>query len=118
MKILENIQSAPKLRQTVNRMISDAKLVNDERRANGRFPYFQPVMVQLSHSPALYSAFTRDISATGVGLLHGLPIQPQTITLISKLKDDVDIQVSVRIIWCVPCSEGWYISGGPFLAVL
>ena len=117
MTILEKLLSTPKLRQTVAKMIEDAKLANDERRNNGRYPYFQPVMIQLKDSPELYSAFTRDVSLTGIGLLHWMPIQPQTITVMGKLTDGMDVRIGVRVVWCVPCGEGWYISGGRFLEV-
>ncbi len=114
MKILDKLLSAPRLRQTVARMIEDAKLADEERRRNGRFPYFQPVMIQLKDSPELYSAFTRDISSTGIGLLHWMPIQPQTIRIIGKLSNGESVRFSVKIAWCIACGEGWYLSGGSF----
>ncbi|MCA9149456.1 MAG: PilZ domain-containing protein [Planctomycetales bacterium] len=117
MSILEKLLSVPKLRSTVGRMIEDAKIADDERRRNGRYPYFQPVMIQMKDSPELYSAFTRDVSLTGIGLLHWMPIQPQMISVMGKLMDGTNVRVAVKIAWCVPCGEGWYISGGRFTDV-
>jgi len=117
MTILDTVLSESTLRQTVRRMIYDAKQADDERRRNGRYPYFQPVMIQLKDSPELYSAFTRDVSPSGIGLLHWMPIHPQPMTVITSLGDGTDLRLSVKVAWCVPCGEGWYISGGRFMDV-
>lgn len=117
MPLLDKLTVAPKLRKAVNLMIEEAKTADDERRRDGRLPYFQPVTIQLEDSPELYPAFTRDISPTGIGLLHWMPIQPQRISLLSRLQDGSQHRFGVKITWCVACGEGWYLSGGRFVSL-
>lgn len=117
MTMLQKFLGAPKLNQTVAKMIEEAQSADEGRRTHGRVPYFHPVMIQLDESPELYSAFTRDVSTTGIGLLHWMPIQPQTISVLTKLDDGEEARMLVRVVWCVPCGEGWYISGGRFVGL-
>lgn len=117
MSLLANLFRTPPLRRIIGKMIEEAKVADAERRENGRWPYFQPVMVQLQNSPEFYSAFTRDISDTGIGLLHWMPMEPQVISILNHLSTGETVRLSVKIAWCVSCGEGWYISGGRFLSV-
>lgn len=117
MTILSQLLSAPRVRQTANLLIADAVLDDEERRKQGRHPYFHPITIQLKDSPELYSAFARDVSQTGLGLLHWMPIPPQIIRVILELHDGTTIRVGVKISWCSAWGKGWYISGGRFVDV-
>lgn len=79
---------------------------NNDRRSKKRYPFFRPVSVKVDgHS---YSAFTREISATGFGLLHNmeLPLKEVEI-LVAGQRQTLRAEVER----CEPCGEGWYISG-------
>jgi hypothetical protein len=117
MTILDKLLTAPRVRQTAARLIEDAKLEDDERRKQGRHPYFHPVTIQLKESPELYSAFSRDVSITGIGLLHWMPIPPQIIRVVLTPPNSPTLRVRVKISWCSAWGEGWYISGGRYLEV-
>jgi hypothetical protein len=80
---------------------------NEDRRSEKRIPFFRPVSVQLGNNS--FSAFTREISAVGVGLLHSmeLPLKEVVIKLAGRQEE-----LRIRIERCASIGEGWYISGG------
>ena len=111
------IQSAyqASVTRVVRRLTQDAHLENIQRRHVGRTPYFRPVVLHLGLDFVdRQTAFTRDISSTGVGLLHCTHIEPQEVILSTQLESDELFQLVVDVSWCMPCGEGWYISGGAF----
>ena len=99
----------------IQRILAKAQRFDEERRMAGRHPFFYPVLLRLHQGTQQYSAFTRDISEGGIGLLHSMPIEPQTLTVITRLDSgDEQVELPIRLVWCLPCGEGWYISGGAF----
>ena len=83
---------------------------NNDRRSDKRFPLFRPVSVQMDgHS---FSAFTREICAAGIGLLHSmeLPLKEVAIKIAGQPQ-----QLRLQIERCESIGEGWYISGGKFI---
>jgi hypothetical protein len=108
-----------KLSKTVQLLLQDALQANEERRENGRTPFFHPVIIEFgTGEPCRQSAFTRDISETGIGLLHWTPIEPQPIVITTRLRTDKIVGFNVDLSWCISCGEGWYISGGHFTGVV
>jgi len=59
-------------------------------------------------------AITREISSSGIGLLHrgSIPLDEVTIRIASESRDYF---YRVQIEWCTPCDEGMFLSGGRFL---
>ena len=87
-------------------ILAEAEFKND-RRSEKRFPFFRPVSVQVDdHS---FSAFTREICNSGMGLLHSmeLPLEEVMITIAERPQ-----QLRLQIEQCESIGEGWYISGG------
>ena len=79
----------------------------EDRRSEKRFPFFRPASVRVdNHS---FSAFTREIGASGIGLLHSmeLPLKEVLITISGQPQE-----FCLRIERCDSIGEGWYISGG------
>lgn len=63
------------------------------------------------------SAMTREISRTGIGLLHKGSVTPGDVRI--KLASDTrEFEYTVCIEWCQPCEEGMFLSGGRFVAKL
>ena len=88
-----------------------------DTRATGRFAFFTPVTLQRVNEPASnLSAFTRDLSRGGVGLLHNYPIERGLVSEVLFRSRDVDIRKPAEAAWCRPAGEGWYLSGWRFLA--
>lgn len=60
------------------------------------------------------SAMTREISRTGIGLLHRGSITPGEVTL-KMASETREFEYRVLIEWCAPCENGMFMSGGRFL---
>lgn len=86
-----------------------------ERRSAMRHPFFRPVSVKGLDSDCV--TFSREISTVGIGLLHNYEMKPGDQELAINNKRGHVIRVRTRILWCLPCGEGWYISGGQFMGI-
>ena len=87
-------------------ILAEAEFKND-RRSEMRFPFFRPVSVQVdNHS---FSAFTREICNSGMGLLHSMELPLQEVVI--KFADRPQ-KLRLQIEQCESIGEGWYISGG------
>src|SRR5262245_6011580 len=78
----------------------------DDRRSEQRFPFFRPISIQLGDRR--FSAFTREISSSGMGLLHSmeLPLTEVSVTIAGRPQ-----KLRLRIERCESIGEGWYVSG-------
>ncbi len=85
-----------------------------DRRGEVRYPFFRPISVQVpSGRPCV--AFSREISSVGIGLLHSEQLATGEVELSIPSKKGYSIRVRTKILWCKPCGEGWFISGGQFV---
>jgi hypothetical protein len=104
-----------RLGRVVSRLIDEwqASEKYDRRGISPRHPFFRPVGVCVDGCKL--SAFSRDMSESGIGLLHcfELPLGEREI-IISSAKG-YSVSVLTRIVWCKPCGEGWYLSGAEFI---
>jgi hypothetical protein len=79
---------------------------NNDRRSEKRFPFFRPVSVKVDGRN--YSAFTREISASALGLMHNMELpEKQVEILVAGQRQTLSAQVER----CEACGDGWYISG-------
>ena len=87
-----------------------------ERRAHERHPYFRPVLIT-AHEPErkCFSAFSREVSLGGIGLLHNMPLDLGKFVVSIAHETNCAVNLPIEILWCRPCGEGWYMSGGRFL---
>ena len=62
-------------------------------------------------------AITREISSTGIGLLHrgSIPLDEVTVRIASETREYF---YRIQIEWCIPVDEGMFLSGGRFLPSL
>ena len=104
------------MNDVVPELVMEAKSTElSDRRAEDRHPFFHPVTITPSDDPQKsFSAFSREISPSGIGLLHNMPIERGDVTLAVRRSDDQSATLHVCIVWCQPCGEGWYLSGGYF----
>ena len=79
---------------------------NDDRRSERRFPFFRTVSVQVDGQS--FSAFSRDISASGIGLMHTMELPLRDVVIII---DGHRQGLQARVVRCESFGEGWYISG-------
>lgn len=87
-----------------------------ERRATPRHPCFAPVSLTPSgDSRQRLSAYSRDISAEGLGLLHSMPLTRGTIFSAVLQLPTGELRQQGQVMWCKPAGEGWYLSGLRFV---
>lgn len=60
------------------------------------------------------SAMTREISRTGIGLLHRGAVSPGEVR-VKMASETREFEYRVLIEWCRPCDNGMFMSGGRFL---
>jgi hypothetical protein len=96
----------------VEALLDEAATAN--RRLMKRYPFFRQATITIGGSTTL-SAFSRDISPSGVGLLHSMPLEPGQVTVKLAWGKGSQIDVRTEIRWCRAAGEGWYLSGGRFL---
>ena len=97
-------------------LLSTAKSADlGDRRKTERHPFFYPVNVSIPRLGSQnFSAFSRDISAGGMGLLSNMPFEAGPVLLTIMSGGDDSAQLAAEVLWCVPCGEGWYTSGVRF----
>ena len=92
-----------------------------ERRQQHRYQFEQSVRLmpldELSEKPAGTELIvqTRDISASGIGFMHRLPLPYKKVALKLVLPGDTEIVVVTRLLWCRFTREGHYETGGQFV---
>jgi len=112
-----DVDDALELLDAIDLLLNEAK-ISEERRAELRVPFFRPVAMSVGAPEGQrISAFTRDLSLFGIGLVHNVLIEPQDVLVRVPLGNGGAIHLRVRIKWCDACGEGWYLSGGRFLGV-
>jgi hypothetical protein len=60
------------------------------------------------------AAMTREISRTGIGVLHRGSLAPGEVR-VKMAGDSRTFEYRVQIEWCTPCDNGMFMSGGRFL---
>jgi hypothetical protein len=100
----------------VTQLLEEARSAEmSDRRATPRHPYFQPVAILSPDRKQKLSAFSREISASGIGMMHYMPVNPGEVMLTISSPTGAALRVRTEILWCRPCGEGWHLSGGRFL---
>jgi hypothetical protein len=111
-----DIHDHPRAGMGIHELVVEAHQdVRKDRRSDTRYPFFRQIVLQVSAGAAPCVAFSREISAVGIGLLHNVPLSPGEVEISIPSRKGYSIRVRTRILWCAPCGEGWYISGGQFV---
>ncbi len=106
-----------RLQAAVGVLLSEAMDQGIDKRNVQREPYFKKVTIQID-SGSVANGFIREISNEGVGLLHAFPLKPKDSVIVVVGSDRTPFRLQVEITWCESVGEGWYISGGQFVARL
>lgn len=103
--------------KAIYQLIVEAKAAQKtDRRAEVRYAFFRPVSIEMDDGHR-YSAFTREISETGIGLIHNMDLNEVEVEISVRSDLGYSIRVRTEILWCHACGEGWYISGGRFAGI-
>lgn len=114
-RMVHGIQDHPRSGMGIHELVVEAHQdVSKDRRAEVRYPFFRRILLQVSGGQTCV-AFSREISPVGIGLLHDVALAPGEVELSIPSKKGYSIRVRTRILWCQPCGEGWYLSGGQFV---
>jgi hypothetical protein len=106
--------SAPE--ETIDRLLIQAEAeAKKDPRSGVRFPFFRVVSIEVDDR--CYSAFSRDICVSSIGLLHNMELPLREVDVTIPIAADKKCKMRVRIERCEPCGEGWYISGGRFIGI-
>ncbi len=107
------------LQEIVHLLLNEAREGVDERRAEKREPFFHTItLVRGQDQRRQFTCFSRDIAASGIGLLHCMAVEPGEVVLTIPSKTCGDVRIRSEIVWCRPCGEGWYLSGARFVEFL
>ena len=85
----------------------------DNQRANERLELSVPAEIKTQRGN-IVSAMTREISCTGIGLLHRGAVDPGLVT-VRMASESRQFKYQVRLGWCKPCDNGMFMSGGQFI---
>ncbi|MDG2129415.1 MAG: PilZ domain-containing protein [Fuerstiella sp.] len=83
-------------------------------RTNERLELSVPAEIKTQRGNTI-SAMTREISRTGIGMLHRGSVSPGEAT-VRMASETREFEYRVLIEWCHPCENGMFMSGGRFLS--
>ncbi len=103
--------------QAIYQLVLEARTgLKTEQRSELRYPFSRPVSIEMDGGQK-YSAFSREISESGIGLIHNMDLNDREVEISIPSEGGYSIRVRTRIVWCEACGEGWYISGGRFIGI-
>jgi len=105
--------SRPTLKDLHQVLESIEQVDGDNDRETQRLELSVPAEVTVARGNVV-SAMTREISRSGVGLLHRGSIRPGEVT-VRMASETRQFEYRVLIEWCYPCENGMFMSGGRFL---
>jgi hypothetical protein len=118
-RLVQGGPTAMKVRDLLDRAKTSLFRELIERRSKVRYPFFCPATLQWNAGqPGQFSVFTRDLSRSGVGLLHALDLPLRTAQLTISPDDGEKVVLAIELAWCRPAGDGWYISGATFLELI
>ena len=89
------------------------KADSENLRDSERLELSVPAEVTTSRGNVV-SAMTREISRTGIGLLHRGSIGPGEV-VVRMASESREFAYRVLLEWCRPCENGMFMSGGRFI---
>jgi hypothetical protein len=115
------LEGGPKSEAKLRVRMALQELLGDQREARRerRLPYFGAATVTPAISPTVnLSAFVRDLSSGGIGLVHFMPLNVGEVVVTMQLSRGRSVQMVTEIVWCRDFADGWFASGGKFLDAL
>jgi hypothetical protein len=102
--------------KAIYELLAEAQEGEADARRSNRHAFFRSVTIRMNGG-RLHSAFSRDISELGIGLLHNFELPPGEVGIAISSARGYSIPLRARIVWCRPCGAGWYLSGGEFVGI-
>ncbi|MCA9084342.1 MAG: PilZ domain-containing protein [Planctomycetaceae bacterium] len=102
----------------LDRLILEAQRAKfTERRTEPRHLFVRPVKLFVGSNPVV-TAFSKDLSKQGIGIITDLQIAEGTIAVISihsTTHHPVNVKCELR--WIDAYGRGWYLTGWKFLSL-
>lgn len=86
-----------------------------EYRQAIRYSFFRTITI--SDGDKTFSGFSREVSETGIGMLHNAELSSGEVEVTIPTQQGYSVRLRTRVVWCAPCGDGWYISGGEFVGI-
>jgi PilZ domain len=106
--------SRPTLKDLQEILESIDKPDTENRRNVERLELSVPAEVVTARGNTV-AAMTREISRSGIGLLHRGSLSLGEVT-VRMAGDSQTFEYRVQVEWCSPCENGMFISGGRFMS--
>ncbi len=111
-----NLEGSKQLGLDVYQILREARASDKRERRDGvRYAFFRPVRIHIGGHR--FSGFSREISETSIGLLHNADLTPGEVEVAIATEQGYSVHIRTQIVWCQPCGEGSYISGGEFVGM-
>ena len=103
-----------KLKSKLHALIRHAKASHEsEQRAEPRYPFFQPITI--SRGSENISALSKDISLTGIGVLHSVPLPEGRLVVGIPCEFGNVLHLLGEVVWSKTFGGGWHLSGIQFI---
>ena len=117
-----NVRSSVKAQTRIKQIIESLRKAEKaevlrERRSAQRLPFVRPVLITLGREKQTQvKATSKDLSQTGLGLIHEVPFEVGRIGVLTihRLHDD-PLMIRAECRWCDPFCKSWFVSGWRFL---
>ena len=93
--------------------------ITQEKRGEERTPFFCVSELTLDGEfPITMPVYMRDISASGIGFVHSMPLESQEATVAFLADDGQTHRVRINIQWCRECDDQSYLSGARMMYIV
>lgn len=106
------------MEEAIQSMIRDAVRTDHERRAEKRHAFVYPVSIHRPNESPEFG-FSRDLSLTGLGLIHSRPWEARTIAdLEIHAPSEKSVAFKSEVRWSREYGDGWYLIGWRFISLV
>ncbi len=109
----------PDIQRAVDGILrEDSKFDRSENRSAHRENLVRAVTLEVREPESTIQAFSRNISATGIGVITGEPVVDRSTAIleIASLTGE-HTRVLAECRWCKPYGENWFLSGWQFIGL-
>lgn len=107
------------LHETIERLATESiPELETGRRSELRRPFCRPLSILRNDGSTILSAYSRDISPKGIGLMHSFPLEAGEVIIQIPSCSGKPVRVRTEIRWCRSITSEWHVSGGQFLELL
>ena len=121
MRSSSNVSVNPQIKRVVDDLLKAASNFDRyENRSAHRDNLVLPVNLEIRDSDTVLDGFSRNISATGIGLITSTEIDEATTAKLSIFSTHSDQPSTIlgQCRWCKKYGERWFLSGWQFINVV